>query len=317
MKVSNTSQRLKSIMQKRNLKQVDILNLAKPYCKKYDIKLTKVDLSQYVSGKVEPGQAKLFVLAAALNVSEAWLMGLDVSSKPSVSSDLDAELYSIGRALETLDERVAFYTNFHKILDILGYSLTTNWTIDSFGNTIDLMEDKDFKIEVPHSEIKEIMDSSRSFISYQIKQLFSNYKKKPRNKQFDDMTDEEFEQYFSDDAPIPKDSKIILDQTREQLTSQEGLMFECESASPEAVDSIPADMQAGMEMAKLKNKEKYTPKKYKKEKYTRPDQVVSIVREPEPDYLAPDAAHSREGADAADQEYDDKEIMDNDALWEK
>ena len=50
-------------------------------------------------------------------------------------------------------------------------------------------------------------------------------------------------------------------------------------------------------------------------KYTRPDQVVSIVREPEPGYLAPDAAHSREGADAADQEYDNKEIMDNDALW--
>ncbi len=53
------------------------------------------------------------------------------------------------------------------------------------------------------------------------------------------------------------------------------------------------------------------------DKYTRPDNVASIVREPDADYLAPDAAHSREGADAADQEYDDKEIMDNDALWKK
>lgn len=61
-----------------------------------------------------------------------------------------------------------------------------------------------------------------------------------------------------------RDIEKILDQTREQLTSQEGLMFDGEPASPEAVDSILAAMQVGMEMAKLKNKEKYTPKKYKK-----------------------------------------------------
>lgn len=53
------------------------------------------------------------------------------------------------------------------------------------------------------------------------------------------------------------------------------------------------------------------------DKYTRPNQVISVVREPEPDYLMPNAAHLREGADTADQEYDDKEIMDNDALWKK
>lgn len=78
MKTSNTANRLKMLMEERNLKQVDILELAKPFCKQYNIKLTKTDLSQYVSGKVEPGQFKLFVLSNALNVSEAWLMGLNV-----------------------------------------------------------------------------------------------------------------------------------------------------------------------------------------------------------------------------------------------
>ena len=34
---------------------------------------------RYVSGKVEPSQEKLVVLGMALNVSEAWLMGFDVS----------------------------------------------------------------------------------------------------------------------------------------------------------------------------------------------------------------------------------------------
>ena len=75
----NTSDRLKQLMNERKLKQVDILNLSLPYCKKYNIKMNKSDISQYVSGKVEPSQDKLVVLGMALNVSEAWLMGFDVS----------------------------------------------------------------------------------------------------------------------------------------------------------------------------------------------------------------------------------------------
>lgn len=74
----NTSIRLKRIMEERNLKQVDIINKCKPYCKEYNVKLTKNYLSQYVSGKVEPKQNTLFILGKALNVSEPWLMGFDV-----------------------------------------------------------------------------------------------------------------------------------------------------------------------------------------------------------------------------------------------
>ena len=62
-----------------------------------------------------------------------------------------------------------------------------------------------------------------------------------------------------------KDIAKILEQTKEQLLSQEGLMFDGDPASPEAINSILDAMQIGMEMAKKKNKEKYTPKKYKKD----------------------------------------------------
>lgn len=87
MKISNTSLRLKEIMRERNLKQVDILNAAKPYCAKYGVKLEKNDLSQYVNGKVEPRQEKLTILGLALNVSETWLMGYDViSSRDNIES---------------------------------------------------------------------------------------------------------------------------------------------------------------------------------------------------------------------------------------
>ena len=61
-----------------------------------------------------------------------------------------------------------------------------------------------------------------------------------------------------------KDIKEILAST-EQLLKQDGLMFDGQPASPEAIDSILSAMQIGMEMAKKKNKEKYTPNKYKKD----------------------------------------------------
>lgn len=61
------------------------------------------------------------------------------------------------------------------------------------------------------------------------------------------------------------DIETILSQTRDQLLSQDGLMFDGNIATQEAIDSILSAMQIGMEIAKQKNKEKYTPKKYKED----------------------------------------------------
>lgn len=68
-------------------------------------------------------------------------------------------------------------------------------------------------------------------------------------------------------SPLTKrDEKEINDilSNTEQLLQQEGLMFDGDPASPEAIESILSAMKIGMEMAKQKNKEKYTPKKYRK-----------------------------------------------------
>ena len=73
-----TSDRLKFIMESRNLRQADILEMIEPYCKQYNVKIARNALSQYVTGKVLPRQDKLTILGMALNVSEAWLMGYDV-----------------------------------------------------------------------------------------------------------------------------------------------------------------------------------------------------------------------------------------------
>ena len=47
VKKENTAIRMKKLMEARNLRQVDILNLASPYCKKYGVKMNKSDLCQY------------------------------------------------------------------------------------------------------------------------------------------------------------------------------------------------------------------------------------------------------------------------------
>ena len=73
---------------------------------------------------------------------------------------------------------------------------------------------------------------------------------------------------LSDETLSQKDKRDILDiisSTKAELLSQEGLMFDGDPASPEAIESILNAMEIGMEMAKKKNNEKYTPKKYKKD----------------------------------------------------
>ncbi len=71
----------------------------------------------------------------------------------------------------------------------------------------------------------------------------------------------------STDELTIRDTKEITEilNSTEDLLKQDGLMFDGDPASPEAIDSILSAMKIGMEMAKKKNKEKYTPKKYKKE----------------------------------------------------
>ena len=115
MKNSSTSERLKQIMNERSLRQVDILEAAKPFCEKYGVKLAKNDLSQYVSGKVEPRQEKLTILGLALNVSETWLMGYDVrrerdeTEKAPMPNDIGEEnILRMYRSLST-EEKGAWY----------------------------------------------------------------------------------------------------------------------------------------------------------------------------------------------------------------
>lgn len=81
MIVSNTQERLKEIMETQGLRQVDIIEKAKPFCEKYGVRLGKTDLSQYLNYGKEPRQDKLFILSQALGVTPQYLMGYEEPNK--------------------------------------------------------------------------------------------------------------------------------------------------------------------------------------------------------------------------------------------
>lgn len=60
-----------------------------------------------------------------------------------------------------------------------------------------------------------------------------------------------------------RDIEKVLEDAKDQLLNSEGLMFDGKPATQEEIQQILDAMQIGLEMAKRKNKEKYTPKKYK------------------------------------------------------
>lgn len=144
MKVSNTSQRLKEIMNKKGLKQIDILHKIKPLCEKYNIKMGSNDLSQYVTGKVEPSQKKLSVLAELLDVNEVWLMGYDVLPDRDIGLSKNGEplksdqYYIIPTDIEEFDLKKGDSIKGKDIIALMSFTRTFN---DEYIKIIDRFED--------------------------------------------------------------------------------------------------------------------------------------------------------------------------------
>lgn len=69
-------ERLKEGMRLRRMRQSDLARVTG---------LGKSNISHYVRGRYEAKQAALYLIAKALNVNEAWLMGHDVPMERSVA----------------------------------------------------------------------------------------------------------------------------------------------------------------------------------------------------------------------------------------
>lgn len=69
MKQVELRDRLRQAMDLRGMRATDLVEKTE---------IPKGTLSYYLSGKTEPKADRLYILAQALNVSEAWLLGYDV-----------------------------------------------------------------------------------------------------------------------------------------------------------------------------------------------------------------------------------------------
>ena len=148
MEKLTTADRLKQIMRERNIKQVDILEACKPYCEKYNVKLGKNDLSQYISGKVSPGQDKLTILGLALDVNEVWLMGYNL---PSGRKDLDyiEQQLQNNACCKLLDKchNTQIYTAVEMLIKLDTFDLGR-----VIGNIEQILKDEKYAERSPHSE---------------------------------------------------------------------------------------------------------------------------------------------------------------------
>ena len=77
------SKRIARALSIRNMKQTDLCNITG---------IPKSAMSQYISGAFEPKQDRIFLIANALDVSEAWLMGFDVPMERETQSPDNQEL---------------------------------------------------------------------------------------------------------------------------------------------------------------------------------------------------------------------------------
>lgn len=76
--VDTFSNRLNAAMRIKNIKATEL---------SMKTGIAKSSLSEYINGKYEAKQDGVYLLAKALNVSEAWLMGLDVPMERNLKTD--------------------------------------------------------------------------------------------------------------------------------------------------------------------------------------------------------------------------------------
>ena len=73
--------RLKQIMDERNISQSELSRRTK---------IGRNSISDYLNGKYEAKQDKVYELAKVLNVNEAWLMGFNIDKKREIDNDINS-----------------------------------------------------------------------------------------------------------------------------------------------------------------------------------------------------------------------------------
>lgn len=102
--MSTTAERLRDALRIRNMKQADLIACTG---------INKGALSSYLAGRYEPKQKNLHALALALNVNEAWLMGLDVPMSSAANTPSPSTAATLALSPDR-EELLANYDNLNE-----------------------------------------------------------------------------------------------------------------------------------------------------------------------------------------------------------
>jgi transcriptional regulator with XRE-family HTH domain len=98
--------RLREALEARGLRAVDIVDRTG---------IPKVTISYYLSGKTTPRSDKLYLIAQALDVSEAWLLGYDV---PMARTDDQKRNDQLAKLIVKLRTDENFYNTVLKLSNL-------------------------------------------------------------------------------------------------------------------------------------------------------------------------------------------------------
>lgn len=200
MEKSIFAQRLNLVLKEQGLRQVDVLEKAAPYTLRYNTKLTRSDLSQYVSGKVIPGVEKLSILAEVLNVDDAWLIGFNTPQKGvEKEAIIDPKVDAI---ISDIKEKLKIDAKFLTVSDLREYLNCSYWEVLYFLKDVDFLPDaksenpekrRYFIYDIAHKLIKLNTDSADfkadNFPASASVQRINVYGKIPSGVPIKDVTD--------------------------------------------------------------------------------------------------------------------------------
>ena len=99
--MSTTSQRIQEGMNLRGYKQIDLVQKTG---------ISKGALSSYISGRYVPKQNNIYLIAEALDVNEAWLMGADVPmERNNVKTSAEITVYKVHCETENESKLILSY----------------------------------------------------------------------------------------------------------------------------------------------------------------------------------------------------------------
>ena len=193
------SQRIKEGLEIRGMKQSELVEKTG---------IGKSSISTYISGAYEPKQRNIYKIAKALNVNEAWLIGLDVEmdristvNKLEVTQD-ELNLLNNYKKLNSLgkteaNKRVEELTEINKYTNIASDEITA--TIDNV-TTVDFNsnnKEDDEEVFVPYKSLDEFecvashyddlteeeqIEADRCVLEFLNKRKLAEFNKRKNNK---------------------------------------------------------------------------------------------------------------------------------------